>query len=95
MIYLRDYAASVCDEFESLLDKHGIDIPDEDREGKEGECRIYGITYAELEDNVMNVLFKLAADISVELTDYFVNHGNESSNNDYRLLNVTDYFEGR
>lgn len=56
IIKIRPYAAAICDLFEDILDKHNIDIPDDDREGNDGEARIYGMTYVELEDNVKDII---------------------------------------
>lgn len=56
IIKIRPYAAAICDLFEDILDKHNIDIPDDDREGNDDEARIYGMTYAELEDNVKTII---------------------------------------
>ena len=71
----RPYAASICDLFEELLDEHGIDIPDEDREGNEEEAHLYGATYYNLEDAVLEILHKFASEIdpecNVELIDEF------------------------
>ena len=80
----RQYAIEICDLFEELLDEHGIDIPDEDRdvemedmteeEIKEaGFAHLYGTTYYNLEDSVLNILHKFAAKVdpkcNVELLD--------------------------
>lgn len=73
VIKLRPIANEICELFENLLDKHNIDIPDEDREGNEEEAHIYGMTYAELEDKVKEVLIDLAEQIKrddVELEEY-------------------------
>lgn len=43
-------------DFEDLLEKHGIVIPDDDRTGAEGEAPIYGVTYGNLVDGVLGVL---------------------------------------
>lgn len=72
-IKLRPIANEICELFEDLLDKHNIDIPDEDREGNEEEARIYGMTYAELEDKVKEILVDFAEQIKrddVELEEY-------------------------
>ena len=72
-IKVRQFAASICDLFENLLDEYDIDIPNDDREGDNGEPHIYGITYAELEDNVKEVLLEFAEKIKrddVELDEY-------------------------
>lgn len=72
-IKLRPIANEICELFEDLLDKHNIDIPDEDREGNEEEAHIYGMTYAELEDKVKEILVEFAEKIkrdNVELEEY-------------------------
>ena len=72
-IKLRPIANEICDLFEDLLDKHNIDIPDDDREGNEEEAHIYGMTYAELEDKVKEILVEFAEQIKrddVELEEY-------------------------
>lgn len=72
-VRVRQIANEICELFENLLDEHNIDIPDDDREGNEGEARIYGITYAELEDNVKEILMEFAEVIKrddVEIEEY-------------------------
>ena len=72
-IKVRLIANEICELFEDILDKHNIDIPDEDREGNEEEAHIYGMTYAELEDNVKEILVDFAEQIKrddVELEQY-------------------------
>jgi len=49
---IRQMAIDIIDMFEDLLEKHNINIPDEERDGHEGEANIYGITYFELEDEI-------------------------------------------
>lgn len=56
---LRIYAAAICDAFENLLDEHDITIPDLEREGNEDEARLYGLTYENLENRVVDILKKL------------------------------------
>ncbi len=71
----RPYAAAICDLFEELLDEHRIDIPDEAREGNEEEAHLYGETYYNLEDSILELLHKFASEIdpecNVELVDEF------------------------
>lgn len=72
-IKVRQIANEICEQFEELLDKHNIDIPDDDREGNEEEAHIYGMTYAELEDKVKEILVEFAEQIKrddVELEEY-------------------------
>lgn len=52
----RELAVEVIDKFCELLDRHGIIIPDSDREGNEGESSIYGCTYYDLEDEIVALL---------------------------------------
>lgn len=59
MIKLREYSVEIVELFEELLDKHNITIPDEDRTGDEGEARLYGMTYANLEDDVLTIISQL------------------------------------
>lgn len=55
-IKLREYSVDICELFEDLLEEHDITIPDEDREGRPEEARLYGTTYADLEYRVLNIL---------------------------------------
>ena len=52
----KEYAHSILDLFEDLLDEKEIDIPSDDREGDESEARIYGSEYYDLEDKVNTLL---------------------------------------
>lgn len=52
----RGLAITILDMFEDMLDEKGIMIPDEDRTGDESEACIYGTTYAELEDQITELL---------------------------------------
>ena len=62
-IKLRQVSAEICDLFEELLDAHDITIPDEDRNGEEGEARIYGSTYSDLEDEITQILSALCHEV--------------------------------
>lgn len=55
----RQYAQSICELFEDILEKHDITIPDSDRnsQGEDEEAaRIYGETYFNLEDDITNMI---------------------------------------
>ena len=52
----RRVAIEILDEFEEVLDRKGIMIPSEDREGREEEACIYGTEYYELEDVITDIL---------------------------------------
>lgn len=67
-VRLRPYANAIVELFEELLDEHNIMIPDDDREGNEGEAPIYGCTYFDLEDSIVNLLCKLASEIDSQCT---------------------------
>ena len=73
MVKIRKVALEICELFEDLLDAHDITIPDEDREDDKAEARIYGMTYAELEYSVKEILINFANKIKrddVELDEY-------------------------
>lgn len=53
---LRNTADDIIDIFEELLDKLDITLPDEWREGEEDEARIFGDTYYELENKIVERL---------------------------------------
>ena len=53
---LTDTADDIIDIFEELLDRLNITIPDKWREGEEDEARIFGDTYYELENKIVERL---------------------------------------
>ena len=55
---LTNTADDIIDIFEELLDKLDITLPDEWREGEEDEARIFGDTYYELENKIVERLRK-------------------------------------
>ena len=59
VISIREYAAGICDVFEDLLAEYDILIPDEDREGEEGEACLYGDAYYATEDRIVEILTEL------------------------------------
>ena len=52
----RGVAIRILDVFEEMLESKGISIPDEDRTGEESEACLYGMTYAELENTIEELL---------------------------------------
>ena len=52
----RNTAADLIDIFEELLDRLDITLPDKWREGEEDEARIFGDTYYELENKIVERL---------------------------------------
>ena len=55
---LIDTADDIIDIFEELLDSLDITLPDQWREGEEDEARIFGDTYYELENKIVERLRK-------------------------------------
>ena len=55
---LIDTAGDIIDIFEELLDRLDITLPDKWREGEEDEARIFGDTYYELENKIVERLKK-------------------------------------
>ena len=55
---LTNTADDIIDIFEELLDRLDITIPDKWREGEEDEARIFGDTYYELENKIIERLRK-------------------------------------
>lgn len=52
----RGVAIRILDIIEEMLENKGISIPDEDRTGDESEACLYGMTYAELENEIVELL---------------------------------------
>jgi len=52
----RALATVIVDKFDSLLERHNIVVPDEDRTGSEDEACLYGCTYYNLVDEVYALL---------------------------------------
>lgn len=53
---LTDTADDIIDIFEELLDRLDITLPDKWRDGEEDEARIFGDTYYELENKIVEKL---------------------------------------
>lgn len=56
---IKEVASDIINQFEELLSKNNIIIPNEDREGNDDEACIYGKDYYDLEDYIINVLKKI------------------------------------
>ena len=52
----RGVAIRILDIIEEMLENKGIMIPDEDRTGDESEACLYGMTYADLENIIEELL---------------------------------------
>jgi hypothetical protein len=66
----EDYVMEIIECFEELLDEKEIDIPSEDRDGDDGEARIYGSEYYELEEKILFLLDKYEEDIRKNTLTY-------------------------
>lgn len=65
----RQYAQSICELFEDILEKHDITIPDPDLDSKgedEEAARIYGETYFNLEDDITDMITNMVNRIKRE-----------------------------
>ena len=69
-IYTHNLAADMIELFEDELDKRNIKIPDEDRTGDESEAAIYGMTYANLLDDVESVIVNYCEQAKVDYVPY-------------------------
>jgi len=56
----RRLAIQILDEFEELLEGHGVKIPSADRDGRQEEACIFGSEYYDLEDTVTDILVRQA-----------------------------------
>ena len=52
----RGVAIRILDIIDERLESKGIVVPDEDRTGEESEACLYGMTYAELENTIEELL---------------------------------------
>jgi hypothetical protein len=55
----KEMAIRMIDEFEDLLEKYNLKIPNEDREGNKEEANIYGKEYYKLEDKLTKLIKEL------------------------------------
>lgn len=53
---VRELSANIISLFEELLEENDISIPDDERNGEEGEARIFGQTYYDLEDRIVDLM---------------------------------------
>lgn len=52
----KELAIKIIEEFEELLSKHKIKLPNKDRQGDEDEACIYGDDYYDLEEKITEIL---------------------------------------
>ena len=58
-----DYTRAILECFEDLLDEKEINIPSDDRDGDDGEARLFGGEYYELEAAIKDLLEKYKLDV--------------------------------
>lgn len=98
----RGLAVKICELFEDLLDEHDITIPSDEREGEEGEARLYGPEYYSLKDEITEAISrefevqeKTATNMShepVELVDDELLEAIENDEDGRVFDNVSDFF---
>ena len=77
-VYTQEVAHDIVEKFENLLDRHNIDIPDEDREledDSDNTARIYGMTYAEILEEVEDIIIELLNDNAIDYKSRAWNDG--------------------
>lgn len=79
---VKELSINIISIFEELLEKNNITIPDDNRIGDEDEARIYGETYYELEDKILDLLNN--SEIIVPI--YFEKYENGSYSDKLQLL---------
>lgn len=52
----REITIEILNEFEEILSKNNMQIPNREREGNEDEACIYGTTYYDLENTILEIL---------------------------------------
>ena len=57
-IDVNETVIKIINEFEHLLEKYNIDIPDKYRQGDEDEAHIYGDEYYILENNIKQIILE-------------------------------------
>ena len=53
---VHEVACRILGKFEELLERKGIKIPSEDRDGEQDEACLFGSEYRELEDAILLIL---------------------------------------
>lgn len=61
-IYTHNYAAEILDLFDDMLNRHGIRVPSEedDERGADNDAALYGMVYADLLEDVENIIIGIA-----------------------------------
>ena len=71
-VYTKETTVCILDMLEDMLEEKDITIPDDDRNGDEGEGRLYGTTYGNLFDQIDAFLVELLEGISEATTGFKV-----------------------
>lgn len=65
-VAVRDAAGDVLEMVESVLDRYGIHVPDEDQTLDENNACLYGMTYSLLMDSIVSVVADIVKDVNPE-----------------------------
>ena len=93
-VAVRDMATDIVEMVEDILDRYGIYVPDEDRNGDDGEACLYGMTHARLEDSISFMLSDLVNDVNPEFkaNDCFSN--SSGNKEEYFSCNDLNFVHG-
>lgn len=93
-VAVRDMATDIVEMVEDILDRYGIYVPDEDRNGDNGEACLYGMAYARLEDSISFMLSDLVNDVNpdFEVNDCFSN--SSGNKEEYFSCNDLNFVQG-
>lgn len=93
-VAVRDMATDIVEMIEDILDRYGIYVPDEDRNGDDGEACLYGMTHARLEDSISFMLSDLVNDVNpdFEVNDCFSN--SSGNKEEYFSCNDLNFVQG-
>ena len=67
-VAVRDAAGDILEMVESVLDRYGIHVPDEDQTLDENNACLYGMTYSLLMDSIASVVADIITDVNPECT---------------------------
>lgn len=71
-LHIRHISADIATIFEDILADNDILVPDDEREGDEGEAALYGDTYSEFEDGITEQLAYLIDGVRANGADTMV-----------------------
>lgn len=73
-IHAKEYAACIIDTFEDFLEEKGIEIPNQDKTGNEGEAILYGDDFDYLMRKTTDILEILCKEANIPVdTEHWEN----------------------